>query len=55
VVLRDLFARPETATSAFILKGRLRGKPLVNLAKPWKGLCQAAELDGVRLSVVAGR
>ncbi len=49
VVLRDLSARPEAATSAYIIKGRLRGKPLVNLAKPWKGLCRAAELDGVRI------
>jgi integrase len=49
VVLRDLSARPEAATSAFIIKGRLAGKPLVNLAKPWKGLCRAAELDGVRI------
>ena len=49
VVLRDLSARPEAATSGFIIKGRLAGKPLVNLAKPWKGLCQAAELDGVRI------
>jgi integrase len=49
VVLRDLSERPETATSGFIIKGRLAAKPLVNLAKPWKGLCQAAELDGVRI------
>jgi integrase len=49
VVLRDLSARPEAATSEFIIKGRLAGKPLVNLAKPWKGLCRAAELDGVRI------
>lgn len=63
VVLRDLSARPEAAASAFIIKGRLPGKPLVNLAKPWKGLCRAAELDGVRVhdlrhtaaSVGAGR
>jgi integrase len=49
VVLRDLAARPEAATSRFIIKGRLAAKPLVNLAKPWKGLCRAAELDGVRI------
>ncbi|HZM08122.1 MAG TPA: tyrosine-type recombinase/integrase [Methylocella sp.] len=49
VVLRNLSARPEAATSEFIIKGRLPGKPLVNLAKPWKGLCRAAELDGVRI------
>jgi integrase len=49
VVLRDLSARPEAATSAFIIKGRLPGRPLVNLAKPWKRLCQAADLDGVRI------
>jgi len=48
-VLRDLSTRPEAATSAFIIKGRLAGKPLVNLAKPWKGLCRAAELDDVRI------
>jgi integrase len=49
MVLRDLSARPEAATSEFIIKGRLAGKPLVNLAKPWKGLCRAAGLDGVRI------
>jgi integrase len=48
-VLRDLSARPEAATSAYIIKGRLRGKPLVNLTKPWKELCRAAELDDVRI------
>src|ERR1700730_16318007 len=41
VVLRDLSARPEAATSGFIIKGRLAGNPLGNLAKPWKGLCPA--------------
>jgi integrase len=46
-VLRDLCAAG-SATSGLI-KGRLAGKPLVNLAKPWKGLCRAAELDGVRI------
>jgi integrase len=49
MVLRNLSARPEAATSEFIIKGRLAGKPLVNLAKPWRGLCKAAELDGVRI------
>jgi len=48
VVLRDLSTRPEAA-SAFIIKGRQLGKPLVNLAKPWKALCTAAKLDGVRI------
>jgi integrase len=48
-VLRDLSARPEAATGGFIIKGRLPGKPLVNLAKPWKGLCRAAELDDLRI------
>ncbi len=48
-VLRQLSERPEAGTSAFIIKGRLHGKPLVNMAKPWNGLCQAAELEGVRI------
>src|SRR3984893_10124738 len=49
VVMRDLSARPEAATSEFIIKGRLAGKPLVNLAKPWRWLCRPAGLDGVRI------
>jgi integrase len=49
VVLRQLSERPDAGTSLFIIKGRLHGKPLVNMAKPWKGLCQAAELEGVRI------
>ena len=49
VVLRELSRRPEAATNAFIIKGRLAAKPLVNLAKPWKALCIAAELEGVRI------
>jgi integrase len=48
-VLRQLSERPDAGTSVFIIKGRLHGKPLVNMAKPWKGLCQAAELEGVRI------
>jgi hypothetical protein len=44
-----LAAREAPTLSRFIIKGRLAGKPLVNLAKPWKGLCRAAELDGVRI------
>lgn len=48
-ILRDLSARPQASTSTFIIKGRLPGKPLVNLAKSWKALCAAAELDGVRI------
>ena len=34
VVLRDLSVRPDAATGRFIIKGRLAGKQLVNLAKP---------------------
>ena len=49
VVLRQLSKRPDAGTSVFIIKGRLHSKPLVNMAKPWKGLCQAAGLDGVRI------
>ena len=48
-VLCGLAETRDAGTSAFIIKGRLTGKPLVNLAKPWKSLCQAADLEGVRI------
>ncbi len=48
-ILRGLAVRQDVGISAFIIKGRLAGKPLVNLAKPWKGLRQVANLESVRI------
>ena len=48
-VLRNLHDRPDRLTSDYIIKGRHRGKPLVNLTKPWHRLCAAADLQRVRL------
>ena len=35
--------------SPYILPGRSRGKPLNNLSKSWRRLCERAQLTGVRL------
>ena len=48
-VLRILDDRHDRVASDYIIKGRHHGKPLVNLAKPWRRLCAAADLQGVRL------
>lgn len=47
-VVRDVLgtADPE---SPYLLPGRATGKPLNNLAKPWRRLCERAGLTGVRL------
>lgn len=48
-VLQDLRSRPDAETSDFIIKGRIAGRPLVNLAKPWKAICERADLPEVRI------
>lgn len=48
-VLRTLNDRQDRGTSDYIIKGRHHGKPLVNLTKPWRRLCAAADLSDVRL------
>ena len=48
-VLRDLLALPGADTNAFVIHGRVKGQPLVNLTKPWKRICDRAGLPGVRL------
>lgn len=48
-VLSHLRALPDAKSSPFIIKGRLAGKPLVNIAKAWMVICERAELEGVRL------
>ena len=48
-VLRTLYDRHDRGTSDYIIKGRHHGKPLVNLTKPWRRLCTAADLSEVRL------
>jgi len=40
---------PTSDASPFIIWGRSADRPLVNLAKPWKHICEMAELEGVRL------
>ncbi len=41
-VLNELQSRPEYDRHGYIVCGRLAGRPLVNLAKPWKQLCNDA-------------
>ena len=48
-VLRALYDRPDRCTSDRIIKGRRHGKPLVNLTKPWRRICAAADLSEVRI------
>lgn len=33
----------------YLFPGHINGKSLVNISKPWKRICQKAELEGVRL------
>ena len=47
VILRDLERRRHD--NPYILPGRIKGKPLNNLAKSWKRVCRRAELSKVRL------
>jgi integrase len=48
-ILRGLRDSSEAGDNEYILKGRLAGKPLVNLAKPWKVICQQAMLTDIRI------
>ena len=48
-ILRGLQALSTSAGSPFIIHGRGKDQPLVNLAKPWKRICERAGLKDVRL------
>ncbi len=48
-VLRGLQALPTSKESPFIIQGRSKAQPLINLAKPWKRICERASLTNVRL------
>lgn len=45
-VLKDL---PRQLTNAYVLPGRLQGKPMVNINKAWGRIRRRAELEDVRL------
>lgn len=40
---------PQVDGNPYVIVGHRRGRPLVNLAKPWGVIRRAAQLDGVRL------
>lgn len=39
---------PRVDRNEYIIVGRRKGRPLVNITKPWKRLCKAAEIEGLR-------
>ncbi|MDF2232396.1 tyrosine-type recombinase/integrase [Albimonas sp. CAU 1670] len=47
--LEALKAATRDTDSPFLLPGRTKGKPLNNLSKPWKRICERAAISGVRL------
>ncbi|MBP2292238.1 tyrosine-type recombinase/integrase [Azospirillum rugosum] len=48
-VLREVQALPTSKDSPYIIRGRSKDQPLINLAKPWKRICERAGLSDVRL------
>jgi integrase len=48
-VLKGLQALSTSKDCPYVIRGRARDVPLTNLAKPWKRLCERAEIEGVRL------
>lgn len=48
-VLENLRALPTSQGSRYIIHGRVKGRPLINLAKPWTRICDRAGLREVRL------
>lgn len=48
-VLENLRALPTSQGSTYIIQGQVKGKPLVNLAKPWARICKRAGLGEIRL------
>ncbi len=48
-VLRGLQALPTAKDCHYIIRGKSKSRSLVNLAKPWRRICERASLTGVRL------
>jgi integrase len=48
-VLNELKRQRRDPESPFLLPGRSKGKPLNNLAKSWRRVCERAEIRGARL------
>lgn len=48
-VLRSQKAITHDPNSAYIFPGKLKDRPLVNLTKPWKLICEKAKLNEVRM------
>ncbi len=48
-ILRSLQALPTSEECPYIIRGRSKDQPLVNLAKPWQRICERAGLVDVRL------
>lgn len=48
-VLRGLQELPTSKDGPYIIRGRSKDQPLINLAKPWKRICERAKLTNVRL------
>jgi len=48
-VLNELKRQQRDPESPFLLPGRSKGKPLNNLAKSWRRVCERAEIRGARL------
>lgn len=48
-VIKQLEADRRDPKNPYLLAGRTKGKPLNNLSKPWRRVCDAAGLSGVRL------
>lgn len=40
---------PRQKDNPYIFPGRIKGHPLVNISKPWKRVCQKAQLNNVRI------
>lgn len=48
-ILKGLQALSTSKECPYVIRGRTKDQPLTNLAKPWKRLCDRAEIEGVRL------
>lgn len=48
-LLRELRDLPTSRDTPYIIRGRSPEQPLINLAKPWKRICERAQLADMRL------
>jgi integrase len=48
-VLEELKTLSTSKDCPYVIRGRSKDHALVNLAKPWKRICERAKLDGVRI------